>query len=145
MSVSLWPRTNSTVSATKSTARIHVVADLLPKPATKLNVYGSRLCCRFVSANIVDKGQSNFNKIHRVEFNFVAVYRALECRGNYSATSNNMKLVHWPLMGGLLQEGTGRAAAPPIPLLAVPNVTAHPSTAGVPITVLCITVRKGLN
>ena len=23
-------------------------------------------------------------------------------RGNYSATSNNMKLVHWPLMGGLL-------------------------------------------
>jgi len=26
----------------------------------------------------------------------------LEFRGNYSATSNNMKLVHWPLMGGLL-------------------------------------------
>jgi len=29
----------------------------------------------------------------------------VECRGNYSATSNkgnNMKLVHWPLMGGLL-------------------------------------------
>jgi len=25
----------------------------------------------------------------------------LESRGNYSATSNNMKLVHWPLMGGL--------------------------------------------
>ena len=24
------------------------------------------------------------------------------CKGNYSATSNNMKLVHWPLMGGLL-------------------------------------------
>jgi len=23
-------------------------------------------------------------------------------RGNYSATSNNIKLVHWPLMGGLL-------------------------------------------
>ena len=23
----------------------------------------------------------------------------LECRGNYSATSNNTKLVHWPLMG----------------------------------------------
>jgi len=22
--------------------------------------------------------------------------------GNYSATLNNMKLVHWPLMGGLL-------------------------------------------
>ena len=28
------------------------------------------------------------------------------------------------------------AAAPPSPLLALPNVTAHPSTASVPITVL---------
>jgi len=28
-----------------------------------------------------------------------------------------------------------QAAAPPSPLLAVPNVTAHPSTASVPITV----------
>jgi len=27
------------------------------------------------------------------------------------------------------EDGTGRAAAPPSPLLAVPNVTAHPSTA----------------
>ena len=26
----------------------------------------------------------------------------LECKGNYSATSNIMKLVHWLLMGGLL-------------------------------------------
>ena len=34
------------------------------------------------------------------------------------------------------KEGTGRAGAPPSPLLAVPNVTAHPSTASVPITVL---------
>jgi len=52
-------------------------------------------------------------------------------------------LVHWPLMGGLLhnyiwysEEGPGRAAAPPSSLLAVLNVTAHPSTASVPITVL---------
>jgi len=44
----------------------------------------------------------------------------------YSATSTNMKLVHRPK----------RAAAPPSPLLAVPNVTAHPSTASVPVTVL---------
>jgi len=27
----------------------------------------------------------------------------LECRGYYSATPNNMKLVHWPLMGGRLR------------------------------------------
>ena len=27
---------------------------------------------------------------------------SLEFRGDFSATSDNMKLVHWPLMGGLL-------------------------------------------
>jgi len=39
-------------------------------------------------------------------------------------------------MGGLLHlvqlEGPGRAGAPASPLLAVPNVTAHPSTSSVP-------------
>jgi len=30
------------------------------------------------------------------------VFNPLEIRGNYRATSNNMKLVHWSLMGGLL-------------------------------------------
>jgi len=34
------------------------------------------------------------------------------------------------------EEGSGRGRSPPRPLLAVPNVTAHPSTASVPITVL---------
>jgi len=34
------------------------------------------------------------------------------------------------------EEGLERAGAPPSPLLAVPNVTAHPSTASVPIAVL---------
>jgi len=59
----------------------------------------------------------------------------LQFRGNHSATSNNMKLVHWPLMGGLLhlvqRVGDWRGLSPPRPLLAVPNVTAS-----VPITVL---------
>ena len=59
--------------------------------------------------------------------------------GNYCATSNKMKLVHWPLMGGLLhlvqRGGDWAGCAPLSPLLAVPNVTAHPSTASVPITV----------
>ena len=66
----------------------------------------------------------------------------LECRGSYSATSNDVKLVHWPLMGALLhlvqwavsRELGGRS--PPRPLLAVPNITAHPPTASVSITVL---------
>jgi len=34
------------------------------------------------------------------------------------------------------EQGPGRAAAPPSPLFAVPNVTAHLSTPSVPITVL---------
>jgi len=71
-----------------------------------------------------------------------ASFNPLECRGNYSATSNDMKLVHWPLMGGLLgyiwycKQGTGQGHRTPRPLLTVPNVTAHPSMASVPITIL---------
>jgi len=58
---------------------------------------------------------------------------ALGCKGNYSATSNNMKLVHWSLMGGLLhlkQRGGDWAGPHPVkaPLLAVPNETIHPTT-----------------
>jgi len=34
------------------------------------------------------------------------------------------------------EEGPGRAAAPPSPLVAVSNVTAHPMTPTVPITAL---------
>ena len=51
----------------------------------------------------------------------------IECKGNYSATSYNTKLVHWPLMGGLLH-------------LVHPSlyqcIAAHQSAASVPITVL---------
>ena len=55
---------------------------------------------------------------------FVMVYVCLlECRGNYSATSNNTKLVHWPLTGGMLhlvQRGSVRAdRSPPRTLLIV--------------------------
>ena len=50
-------------------------------------------------------------------------------------------------MGGLLhlvqRGGPGRAAAPPSPLLAVPNVTAHPSTVSVPITVVTVLLDNG--
>jgi len=51
-------------------------------------------------------------------------------------TSNKVELVHWPLMGELLHlvKGGGYWAGPQPtqPLLTVPNVTAHPSTANVP-------------
>jgi len=29
-------------------------------------------------------------------------FNSSDCKGNYSTTLNNMKLVHWPLMDGLL-------------------------------------------
>ena len=47
------------------------------------------------------------------------------------------------------EEGTGQAEAPPSPLLAVPNVTAHPSTASVPTSYYstwhynCLLILKG--
>jgi len=54
------------------------------------------------------------------------IFNPLGCKGNYSTTSNNTKLVHWPLMVGCyiryIEKGPGRA---------IPNVTAT-----VPITVL---------
>ena len=65
-----------------------------------------------------------------------AYFNPLEFRGNYSATLNNMKLVHWPLMGGLLQLVQRGGDWAPRSLLAVPNVIAHPLTASVPITAL---------
>ena len=46
------------------------------------------------------------------------ILNPLECRGNYSARSNNIKLVHWPLIGGLLhlvqRGGDWWAAARPV-------------------------------
>ena len=54
---------------------------------------------------------------------FYVIINSLDSKGNYSAISNNMKLAHCPLMGGLLhlvqREGPGRAGAPPSLLLAV--------------------------
>ena len=53
--------------------------------------------------------------------NIWLLFNSLEYRCNSSATSNDMKLVHWPLMGGLLHlvqrggdwAGPQRAQAPP--------------------------------
>jgi len=69
----------------------------------------------------------------------------LECRDNYSATSNDMKLVHWPLMDGLLHlvhrwgNWVGQQPAQAAP--RVTNVTVHPITASVPSPYCCIMVR----
>ena len=48
----------------------------------------------------------------------------LEFRYNYSATSNNMNFVHWPLMGGLLHlVQRGGDWAGPQPAQAPPRCT----------------------
>jgi len=81
----------------------------------------------------------------RSKWRMVSVYtrrsnlNPLNSKGN-SATSNSTNLVYWPLLGVLLHlvqpGGPGRAATSPSSILTVPNVTAHPSTASVPTTVL---------
>ena len=47
------------------------------------------------------------------------IFNPIERRDNYSATSNNMYLVHWPLAGGLLSiwysKGGGAERAPAYP------------------------------
>jgi len=57
------------------------------------------------------------------------IINPIECRSNYSSAQNNTKLVHWPLMGGLLHLVQQRGAwAGPQPTQAppcLPNVTAH--------------------
>ena len=51
-------------------------------------------------------------------------FNPLESRGNYSATSNNMKLVHWPLTGRLLHlVQLGGDWAGPQPAQAPPRCT----------------------
>ena len=62
--------------------------------------------------------------------------------GNYSAATNNNEVGTLAVDGWVgcyiwySKEGTGRGRSPARPLLAVPNVTVHLSTASVPITVL---------
>ena len=54
-------------------------------------------------SNIATLRLGSFSFIQRdyiISFHYTV--NCLECRGNCSATLNNIKLVHWPLMGGLL-------------------------------------------
>ena len=58
---------------------------------------GSRHCHLAIEHCTIRKGVYNCKYLScKICFN------PLESRDNYIATSNNMKLVHWPLMGGLL-------------------------------------------
>jgi len=59
-------------------------------------------------------------------FPLSTIVNPLDSKGNYSATSNNTKLVHWPLVGGLLhlvQQGGARAGCGPVGVRAPPRCT----------------------
>jgi len=75
---------------------------------------------------------SSQKTLHAVSFN------AIMGTGNYTATSNRSWYTDCWWVGCYIwysEEGTGRGRSPPRPLLAV-HVTAHPSTASVPIIIL---------
>jgi len=61
------------------------------------------------------------------------VQRQLQCHIEYSWYTGRWWVACYIWYS---EEGTGRGSSPPRPLLAVPNATAHPSTASVPITIL---------
>ena len=60
---------------------------------------------QFVGRDIINKNTTDLAVrclTGSVELSCVAINTPQECTGNYSTTSNNIKLAHWPLMGGLL-------------------------------------------
>ena len=120
----------------------HVVLDSLRPPAVMWCLRGS-MCVMDSPAplplyGLVDVGMGHWDR-HRFqkrlrtqERTFTQIFNSLMGTGNYSATSNNMKLVYtgrwW--VGCCIWYSEDR------PLFAVLNVTAHPSTASVPTVVL---------
>ena len=88
----------------------------------KLDPSPTLTCCHARGVVAWDLGHEplNFDQVP----NFETWFNPLECRGNYTATSNNMKLVHWPLMGGLLHlVQRGGDWAGPQPAQAPPRCT----------------------
>jgi len=73
-----------------------------------------------------------------VPYTMLLNFNPVECRGNYSATS---KYTGCSWVGCYIwysEEGTGQGRSLPMRLVTVPNVTAYPSTASVPISVLLV-------
>ena len=78
----------------------------------------------------------------------IVEFNPLTATGNYSATSNNMKLIYWPLMGSLLHSlqrlgvWAGRQPAQaPHRCTKCNSQVANPSTASLPIIILLYKVR----
>ena len=72
------------------------------------SVVGGRTATESVAMQIIKTAvfklypEQNYAMQKAVRMKCVEKINPLMGTGNYSATSNNIKLVHWPLMGGLL-------------------------------------------
>ena len=108
---------------------LHGIATLWYFLTTDVSIYMPISRLSFVETSI---NQDNITLNTWLSFN------PLETRGNYSTTSDNMKFVHWWWVGCcIVQQGGDLAGPSPLrPFLTVPNVTARPSTASVPNTIL---------
>ena len=80
-----WTQLNSTDPVEQRTAKSVAFLFMTSLPTNWVNCCS---CCRV--------------EFSQVQLSYVAINTPLDSGGNYSATSNNTKLVHWPLMGGLL-------------------------------------------
>jgi len=89
--------------------------------------------------------QCSYNASNVTKKTVIFAINPLDSKGNYSATLNNASSYTGRWWVGCYnwynEERPGRAAAPPSPLLIVPNVTAHPSTANVPIWLWSFALR----
>jgi len=75
-------------------------------------------------AKVVEEHFSKTHSVHRTRFREVDLVSFGKVFFNYSAASNNMKVLHWPLMGGLLHlVQQGGVWAGPQPALAPPYCT----------------------
>jgi len=103
--------------------------------ATCLKVCNLRYCKKFfvIRRRNVSGGIAKRPKVRNVQV------------GNWQSVAKRPVTILWSCYAGrwwvgcyiwYSEEGTGRGPSPPRPLIAVPNVTAYPSTASVPITVL---------
>jgi len=84
------------------------------------------LCCRSYTRTAVMLHNISSNTTRSIKLLLLqdSVGNHLDCKRNHSATSNSMKLIHWPLMGGLLhlvQQWENRAG--PQPAQAPPHST----------------------
>jgi len=66
------------------------------------NVQNRLVNCRKRASNLVKVITAPLLPSLGSDINITRHLNPLESSRNYSAASNNMKLVHWPLMGGLI-------------------------------------------